>query len=329
MRGCSFGDDILLSIRDITERRRWEVAGDEVARFRSLVQNGASITLLLNRDGRVEASSAVLTRLLGHDQEWVEGRSLASIVDRRDRPALLAAMRELHSADQEAARVTVDLRLCHVDGTVVPFAVTFTSLLDDPTVGGIVATGHDISDRVAAEDALRETNSLLAATLESTADGILVVDQTGGVASFNRRFAQMWRIPDDVLATRDDNLALAWVLEQVCDPEAFLSKVQELYATPDAHSHDVLAFKDGRVFERDSLPRRIGDAVVGRVWSFRDVTARRTLEAELVYQALHDPLTGLANKALFNDRLEHCIARAEPRMLASRSSSWTSTISRQ
>ena len=311
VRGCTFGDDILLAIRDITERRRWEVAGDEVARFRSLVQNGASVTLLLNRDGRVVASSAVLTRLLGHDQEYVEGRSLAGIVDRRDRVALMQALSEMRTPRAESARVTVDLRLRHVDGSMIPFALTFTNLLDDPTVEGIVATGHDISDRVAVEDALRETNSLLAATLESTADGILVVDQTGEISSFNRRFAAMWRIPDDVLASRDDARALAWVVGQLCDPDAFLSKVQELYATPEAHSHDVLAFKDGRVFERDSLPRRIGGTVVGRVWSFRDVTARKTLEGELVYQALHDPLTGLANKTLFHDRLDHCIARVE------------------
>ncbi|MDQ1454588.1 MAG: hypothetical protein QOH28_208, partial [Actinomycetota bacterium] len=224
--GTSLGDDILLGVRDITERRRWEVAGDEVARFRALIQNGASVTLLLNRDGTVRASSAVVTRLLGHDQEWLEGQSLACIVDGRDRAALVTTLREVHSAD--AHPITVDLRLCRIGGGVVPFALTFTNLLDDPTLEGIVVTGHDISDRVAAEDQLRETNSLLATTLESTADGILVVDQTGQIASFNRRFVELWQIPDEMLASRDDSQALAWVLDQLCDPDAFLAKVQEL-----------------------------------------------------------------------------------------------------
>jgi diguanylate cyclase (GGDEF)-like protein/PAS domain S-box-containing protein len=309
--GTSLGDDILLSVRDITERRRWEVAGDEVARFRALIQNGASATLLLNRDGTVRASSAIVTRLLGHDQEWLEGRPLACIVDGQDREALAATLREVHAAG--ARPITVDLRLCRAGGGVVPFALTFTNLLDDPTLEGIVATGHDISDRVAAEDELRETNSLLATTLESTADGILVVDQTGQIASFNRRFVELWRIPDEVLASRDDSRALAWVVDQLCDPDAFLAKVQELYAAPEAHSHDVLQFKDGRVFERDSLPRRMVDTVVGRVWSFRDITEQEQLKHELAHQALHDSLTGLANQALFRDRLDHAAVRLRRR----------------
>ena len=307
VRGTSFRDDILLTVRDITDRRRWEVAGDEVARFRALIQNGASITMLLDRDGTVSASSVVVTRLLGHDQELIEGRALAGIVDPRDRGVLMTALSQVRASD--SGPVTVDLRLGHVNGRVVPFALTFTNLLDDPTLGGIVATGHDISDRVTAEDKLRETNSLLATTLESTADGILVVDQAGQISSFNRRFAEMWQIPDDVLASRDDARALAWVLGQLQDPDTFLIKVQELYATPEAHSHDVLQFKDGRVFERDSLPRQIGDRVVGRVWSFRDITEQEQLKQELAHQALHDSLTGLANQALFRDRIDHAAAR--------------------
>jgi diguanylate cyclase (GGDEF)-like protein/PAS domain S-box-containing protein len=307
VRGTSFGDDILLTVRDITDRRRWEVAGDEVARFRALIQNGASITMLLDGDGTIDASSVVVTRLLGHDQELIEGRALAGIVDERDRATFMAALRAVRAP--ESGPVTVDLRLRHVDGGAVPFALTFTNLLDDPTLGGIVATGHDISDRVTAEADLRETNSLLATTLESTADGILVVDQDGQISSFNRRFAEMWRIPDDVLESRHDGRALAWVVGQLRDPETFLTKVQELYATPDAHSHDVLQFKDGRVFERDSLPRKIGDDVVGRVWSFRDITEQEQLKQELAYQALHDSLTGLANQALFRDRVDHASAR--------------------
>jgi diguanylate cyclase (GGDEF)-like protein/PAS domain S-box-containing protein len=307
VRGASLGENILLAVRDITDRRRWEVAGDEVARFRALIQNGASIMMLLGRDGTIRASSAVVTRLLGHDQEVLEGQPLARMVDDRDLRVLRVAMNEVCVAG--SGPVANDLRLLRLDGGMVPFALTFTDLLDDPTIEGIVVTGHDISDRVAAENELREAHSLLATTLESTADGILVVDQTGQIASFNRRFAEMWRIPDEVLASRDDGQALARVLEQLRDPDAFVAKVQQLYADPDAHSHDVLQFKDGRVFERDSLPRRIADHAVGRVWSFRDITEQERLKHELAHQALHDSLTGLANQALFRNRIDHAAAR--------------------
>ncbi len=136
-----------------------------------------------------------------------------------------------------------------------------------------------------AEQQLRETLSLLSATLESTADGILVVDREGRVASFNRKFAQLWRLPDGLLTSRDDDRLIAYVLEQLTDPAGFVAKIRDLYGRPEASSFDVLAFKDGRVYERYSQPQMIGGQAVGRVWSFRDVTDRR--RAERLQQATY------------------------------------------
>ncbi|HET7722303.1 MAG TPA: ATP-binding protein [Acidimicrobiales bacterium] len=121
---------------------------------------------------------------------------------------------------------------------------------------------------------------MLAATLDATADGVLVVDPDGRITSFNRRFTEMWRLPEEVLEA-GDAAALASVLDQLADREAFLAKVEDLYDHPEAESLDVLHFVDGRVFERTSKPQRVGGEIVGRVWSFKDDTERHRLQADV------------------------------------------------
>lgn len=129
--------------------------------------------------------------------------------------------------------------------------------------------------------ALQEALSLSEAALESTADGILVIDRSGGIRGYNRRFLEMWSIPRAVADQGKDEEALAIAIPQLKDSDAFLRQVRRLYSRPREESFDTLELKDGRVFERYSRPQTLGSKVVGRVWSFRDVTERRRLERDL------------------------------------------------
>jgi signal transduction histidine kinase len=122
--------------------------------------------------------------------------------------------------------------------------------------------------------------SLLHSSLESTADGLLVVDRGGRITATNQRFAELWRLPPSILESGDDARALAVVREQLVDPEAFVSRVEHLYAHPELESEDEITLTDGRIFHRVSRPQRLGEEIVGRVWSFRDITVRRRAEAE-------------------------------------------------
>ena len=91
----------------------------------------------------------------------------------------------------------------------------------------------------------------------------------------------MWHIPQPVLETGEDADAINHVLNQLTNPDGFLLKVRELYTNPTESSFDMLEFKDGRIFERYSQPQKLGDKVIGRVWSFRDVTDRKQAEDAL------------------------------------------------
>ena len=158
---------------------------------------------------------------------------------------------------------------------------------------------------------LKKTLSLLNATIESTRDGILVVDLTGKIISFNKKFADIWHIPSHILDSLDDSAMLGFVSDQLQDPDGFIKKVQELYAQPDAEISDVLQFKDGRIFERYSRPQRIEEKCVGRVWSFHDITTRKRAEEQIAKMAYFDVLTSLPNRYIFKDRLNQAILYAE------------------
>jgi PAS domain S-box-containing protein len=175
----------------------------------------------------------------------------------------------------ELPEYKMEKRYIRKDGSVVWVHITVSivrSVNGDPLY--LVAFIDDITERRNAQREASRSFSLLRATLESTADGILVVDLNGKILSFNQKMADMWELPAEIFASGDDQRAIGAALDKLVHPDEFMTKVMELYRHPDEASYDVLELKDGRIFERYSQPQRIDDVAVGRVWSFRDVTAR-------------------------------------------------------
>lgn len=129
---------------------------------------------------------------------------------------------------------------------------------------------------------LEKSLSLLRATLESTADGIMMVNGQGAVVDWNQKFVEMWRIPSHLMESGKESESFDFILDQLVDPQTLISDVQYLYEHPEWQGElTQLDFKDGRIFERFTQPQRVGSQIVGRVFSFRDVTQKRQSEAEL------------------------------------------------
>jgi diguanylate cyclase (GGDEF)-like protein/PAS domain S-box-containing protein len=226
-----------------------------------------------------------------------------------DLPALAATRAAVFERDTDASS---DCRWRMPDGTERWIHARVHAAERDadgvPTV--LAGTLQDITDRMTIDLSLRETLSLLNATLDSTADGILVVDLNGVVTTVNGRFVDMWGLPPELgMSGINGGAIVDAVLPQLKEADVLWERTQDLDRTPDADSHDVVEFTDGRVFERYSTPQRVGGQIVGRVWTCRDVTEHKRLQDELAHQAFHDPLTGLANQALFRALVEHAVAR--------------------
>jgi PAS domain S-box-containing protein len=271
----------LMACEDITERKHTEEAlRESEERYRTILENIEDGYYEVDLHGDFTFFNDSLCRMLGYSRNEILGMGNQQYTDEVNRKKLFGAFNEVYRTGKPTKEFGWEV--FRKDGTKL-FGEVSVSLIKDPTGKPIGFRGiaRDITERKRAEEEIRQTLSLLNATLESTADGILVVNRNGKIESFNRRFVQMWRIPEPIIASKDDDQALTFVMNQLKDPEGFLSKVKELYSNPAAESFDLIEFKDGRFFERYSLPQWVGDLCVGRVWSFRDVTERKKAEESL------------------------------------------------
>ena len=123
---------------------------------------------------------------------------------------------------------------------------------------------------MADQTTLEETIALLEATLDATHDGILVVDPSRRIVRFNRRFLEMFRVPAEIAREGGDCIA-DFVRQQLEVPDEFILDRDELWKDPSITTVGEVHFKDGRLFERYVAPHRVGDRIVGRVISYRDI----------------------------------------------------------
>ena len=287
-------------------------AQEAEAKFRSLIHDVDAIVWEMN------PQTGAFTFISPNIEQWL-GFSVAqcysgpefwmSHIHADDRAAV---MENYEAVLQSGRHHKMEYRMHSTDGRLLWLRSLITVERPDGLNTGLPIALHgitvDVTEQRSIETQLAHSVSLLQATLDSTTDGVLVVDKTGHISSHNRKFQELWDIPSAIIKSGDDKAALGFVMSQLRDPDTFLEKVSELYEKPERESFDVLEFKDGRIIERFSQPQWLHDKIVGRVWCFRDTTAHRRYEMQLAHQAFHDDLTGLPNRALFLNRLTQAVA---------------------
>ena len=275
---------------------------------------GPDALLLLSTDGIITFLNPAAERLFGYTREQLVGVPHARLLVADERGGFLRVLSRLGRTGTYGTNPFPAVGR-HRNGGEIALELT-CSLVTTPTETSMAVAARNVAHRQDHDAGRRQALSLLDATLETTADGILVVSNTGQVTGVNEQYLRLWGMPREILAEDDAYSLVRFIAPQLLNPEAFKTKVAELYANHELHSHDVLEFRDGRTVELYSRPQKVSDEVVGRIWNFRDVTSRTTAEdqarralEELAQQAdqlkalaFQDPLTGLANRMLFNER---------------------------
>jgi two-component system, cell cycle sensor histidine kinase and response regulator CckA len=248
-------------------------------RFKELVGTiDAIVTEYDRRTNRFTYISEQAERILGYAPEQLE-EALLSPVDEEERMRIEAVTAR---AVRKRTDFAYECRVRAADGRLVWLRVSASLVLDEQGEPVLIrGVWLDVTALKQAQAARESSYSLLQATLDATADAILVVNVKGHITTYNRPFAELWPIPQAVLDAGDDAAALESVVSRLADPAEFLRRVSEIYEDPESVTYDVIELVDGRTLERDSAPQRLGNEVVGRVWCFRDITEKLAAQEAL------------------------------------------------
>jgi PAS domain S-box-containing protein len=286
-----------------------ERSQSQLFRLAAIAESSADAIFGWSTDGTINSWNRGAVELFGYSHDEVVGQPFGILVPTaRQGEARNQVEQVRHGSGVEP----FDTQRLRKDGTLVDVSVTVSPVRGPhgEVIGGATII-RDNTARRRAEEALRRneaelqrTLSLVAATLEATADGIFVSNLAGKAVSFNTHFADMWHLPESLRGLPHMAEGMAHAVQMLADPDAFLASTVEMFAHPDDDFHDVLYFQDGLIYERSSRPQRVDGVVVGRVWSFHDITERRGLEAELA-EARDEALESSRLKSDFLATMSH------------------------
>ena len=236
-----------------------------------LIESMLDAVCLVEPEGlRIVAANAAAGRLFGVAAAELVGRDVHATAAT---PEDAVFWEGVASARGLGVGIVSDSLVVNAGGAAVPVVRRVSRI--EPAAGNAiyVVALHDRSEQVRAERAADIVHAELAATLESVRDGVLVVDLAGHIGNFNRRFAVLWEIPEEMLLLRADDEIFDWMRHRVSDPARYMRRLAEIDASELAHSTDVLELRSGAVLERVSVPQRSQGRAIGRVFSYRVVSA--------------------------------------------------------
>jgi PAS domain S-box-containing protein len=242
-------------------------------RFQATFEQAAVGVAHVSPDGRFVDVNEKLAEMLGCSPVDLVGTFGYAWVAPADRKASAEAIAGL--GDGRLTHYTAERTMLRKDGRPIEVSVTSSCVADDRGAPKyLIAIFEDITQRKRSAALVRHKASLLAASLEATRDAIVVVDFDWRIVEFNRRFAEMFRLPDDHLADLDGRKAFATAIDNIVDREALATAVEALQADLTSVRSGSCETREGRFIEWYTAPQILEGQPVGRVWGMHDITAR-------------------------------------------------------
>ena len=253
-------------------KRAQQAVRESEEQFRCLAE-ATFEAVSINEQGKLVSVNRNFARLFGYKPSEVVGMSALKIVAPESRDHV----QQMIASGSEQMYECLCLKR---DGTIFPAEVHSKAI---PYQGRMVKVTaiRDITVQSKAQEELKQSVSLLHATLNSTTDGIVAVSTAGEIVTYNQKFVEMWGVPDEIMRSPNHQERLRFFRTQLKEPKGFLKRVSQLYAQPEAEGYDLIEMKDGRILERFTHPQRSSQQIIGRVWSFRDITERSRAEEAL------------------------------------------------
>ena len=241
-----------------------------------LLEHGNEILLLVDATSlAIRSANSAAIRHLGYAHESLLGRTIIDVE---------TGLSDLFYWDDVRQGVITPLSdadtwFLRQDGELLPVRKSIVRAADDPTL--LVVSAVPSAPQQATEDELADLSARLQATLEATADGILLLDCSNSILNMNRRFSQMWEIPETALLAHDDLAILDFMAGRMGDPAAYRARLAEIQEHGDAETRDTLSLANGQILEQTSRAAWYRSKSIGRVYSFTDVTERKSGESRL------------------------------------------------
>jgi len=252
---------------------------DSIEQFRQVFEEGPVGMMLVKLDGEILRVNRAFCLMVEYSEAELRKISFDGVTHPEDVGKDIERIQLLAKGNIGSYRT--EKRFLTQKGNVIWGLLTVSVVREaDGNALYAVRIIEDITARKRGEEELEQSLSVLRATLESSIDGILVVDQNRRLVNYNRKFVEMWNIPQRIMLKREESSIVEFMLEQVEDLKNFQEALETTYGQSEVESFDILGLKDGRIVERYSKPQKIGGKIAGRVWSFRDVTQRLHSEEE-------------------------------------------------